>query len=233
MPFCPLSVTTHGQSVVTWGALALVLRHYNITYIVSPTLYTHCLSLALSSNPRSVLERSFWNIEDYTSCQWERERGRSGIQRQDCLCSHGSGQVSSSGIRGEYCCNCNSPMIYSSAWSNIQNCLNMAFTHTAGFLKHSLPTPCPLREGLTREIWETLFPELYSILIVGWTSLVPVIYRAEGEMVFFIDGFHVRLAEVGHVLYYHCDIAIVNVKLSHQGGSGLPHQIWIFTAAFC
>ena len=47
------------------------------------------------------------------------------------------------------------------------------------------------------------------------------------EMVFFIDGFHVRLAEVGHVLYYHCDIAIVNVKLSHQGGSGLPHQIWI------
>ena len=42
--------------------------------------------------------------------------------------------------RGEYCCNCNSPMIYSSAWSNIQNCLNMAFTHTVGFLKHSLPT---------------------------------------------------------------------------------------------
>ena len=53
------------------------------------------------------------------------------------------------------------------------------------------------------------------------------------EMVFFIDGFHVRLAEVGHVLYYHCNIAIVNVKLSHQGGSGLPHQIWIFSATFC
>ena len=47
------------------------------------------------------------------------------------------------------------------------------------------------------------------------------------EMVFFIDGFHVRLGELGHVLYYHCNIAIVNVKLSHQGGSGLPHQIWI------
>ena len=54
--------------------------------------------------------------------------------------------------------------------------------------------------------------------------------RAEVEMVFFIDGLHVRLGEVGHVLYYHCNIAIVNVKLSHQGGSGLPHQIWIFRA---
>ena len=46
-------------------------------------------------------------------------------------------------------------------------------------------------------------------------------------MVFFIDGFHVRLSGVGHVLYYHCNIAIVNVKLSHQGGSGGGHQIWV------
>ena len=52
------------------------------------------------------------------------------------------------------------------------------------------------------------------------------------EMVFFIDGFHVRLGELGHVLYYHCNIAIVNVKLSHQGGSGLAHQIWILLT-FC
>ena len=71
------------------------------------------------------------------------------------------------------------------------------------------------------------FPQNYRVLVLvqrlGFQEA-----RAEVEMVFFIDGFHVRLGEVGHVLYYHCNIAIVNVKLSHQGGSGLPHQIWIF-----